>query len=92
MSRDANRAWLAAVCFAADLARWFQLLSLTEHVARAEPKTLRRRLSHAPAWLVSHARRDVVRILDGWPVADGVLAAHQPAPIRPTGLLSNGRG
>jgi hypothetical protein len=73
---DANRAWLAAVCFAGDLVRWFQLLCLTGHLARAEPKTLRWRLWHAPARLIRHARRDIVRILDGWPDADAILAAH----------------
>jgi hypothetical protein len=75
-SLDANRAWLAAVCFAGDLVRWFQLLCLTGQLARAEPKTLRWRLWHAPARLVRHARQDVVRILDGWPDAQAILAAH----------------
>ena len=74
---DANRAWLATVCFAADLVRWFQLLCLTGPLARAEPKTLRWRLWHAPARLVRHARRDVVRILDRWPDAAAIIAAHQ---------------
>jgi Transposase DDE domain group 1 len=73
---DANRAWLAAVCFAGDLVRWFQLLCLTGHLARAEPKTLRWRLWHAPARLVRHARQDIVRILDGWPDAPAIVAAH----------------
>ncbi|MGH9258462.1 MAG: transposase, partial [Acidimicrobiales bacterium] len=73
---DANRAWLATVCFAGDLVRWFQLLCLTGHLARAEPKTLRWRLWHAPARHLRHARRDIVRILDGWPDAHAILAAH----------------
>jgi hypothetical protein len=73
---DANRAWLAVVCFAADLVRWFQLLCLTGHLARAEPKTLRWRLWHTPARIVGHARRDVIRILDGWPDAQAIIAAH----------------
>lgn len=74
---DANRAWLAVVCFAADLVRWFQLLCLTGHLARAEPKTLRWRLWHAPARLIRHARQDIVRILEGWPDAAAIIAAHQ---------------
>jgi hypothetical protein len=73
---DANRAWLAAVCFAGDLVRWFQLLCLTGQLARAEPKTLRWRIWHAPGRLIRHARADIVRILDGWPDADAILAAH----------------
>jgi hypothetical protein len=75
--RDANRAWLTVVCFAADLVRWFQLLCLTGPLARAEPKALRWRLWHAPARLVRHARADIVRILDGWPDAQAIIAAHQ---------------
>jgi hypothetical protein len=73
---DANRAWLATVCVAGDLVRWFQLLCLTGHLARAEPKTLRWRLWHAPARLIRHARHDIVRILDGWPDAPAITAAH----------------
>jgi hypothetical protein len=73
---DANRAWLATVCFAGDLVRWFQLICLTGNLARAEPKTLRWQLWHAPARVVRHARRDIVRILDGWPDAPAITAAH----------------
>lgn len=73
---DANRAWLAVVCFAGDLVRWFQLLCLPGPLARAEPKTLRWRLWHAPARLIRHARQDIVRILDGWPDAHAIVTAH----------------
>ena len=73
----ANRAWLAVVCFADSLVRWFQLLCLTGQLAVAEPKTLRWTLWHTPARLVRHARRRIVRILDGWPTADQLLAAYQ---------------
>jgi hypothetical protein len=73
---DANRAWLATVCHAADLVRWLQLLCVTGPLARAEPKALRWRLWHAPARLIHHARQDTVRILDGWPDAPAILAAH----------------
>jgi hypothetical protein len=73
---DANRAWLAVVCFAADLVRWFQLLCLPGRLARAEPKTLHWRLWHAPARLIRHARQDIVRILDGWPDAAAIVTAH----------------
>lgn len=62
---NANRAWLAIVCLAADLVRWFQLLCLTGRLAAAEPKALRWQLWHTPARLVCRARRRVVRILDG---------------------------
>ena len=73
---DANRAWLAVVSFADALVRWFQLLCLTGALAVAEPKTLRWSLWHTPARIVCHARRHIVRILDGWPTADELLAAY----------------
>ena len=74
---DANRAWLAVVCFADALVRWFQLLCLTGPLAVAEPKTLRWTLWHAPARLVHRARRRIVRILEGWPTIHAILAAHR---------------
>jgi hypothetical protein len=74
---DANRAWLALVCFADALVRWFQLLCLTGPLAKAEPKTLRWTLWQAPARFVRHARRNIVRILDGWPTGPEILAAYR---------------
>jgi hypothetical protein len=74
---DANRAWLGLVCFADSLVRWFQLLCLTGALAKAEPKRLRWTLWHTPARIVRLARRNVVRILDGWPTAEDLLDAYQ---------------
>jgi hypothetical protein len=74
---DANRAWMALVCFAADLVRWFQLLCLTGPLAKAEPKRLRWQLWHTPARVVRHTRRTVVRILDNWPDSNQLLNAHR---------------
>jgi Transposase DDE domain group 1 len=74
---DANRTWLAVVCFADALVRWFQQLCLTGPLASAEPKTLRWGLWHTPARLVRRARRRVVRILDGWPSTTALLDAYQ---------------
>ncbi len=74
---DANRTWLAVVCFADALVRWFQQLCLTGPLATAEPKTLRWGLWHTPARIVHHARRRVVRILDGWPTTTELLGAYQ---------------
>jgi hypothetical protein len=73
----ANGAWLAVACFADALVRWFQLLCLTGQLAVAEPKTLRWTLWHAPARLVHHARRRIIRILDGWPTTTALLDAHR---------------
>ena len=77
---DANRAWMALVCFAADLVRWFQLLCLRGPLANAEPKTLRWQLWHTPARVVRHSRQTIVRILDDWPTADALLAAYHRIP------------
>jgi Transposase DDE domain group 1 len=73
----ANHAWLAVVCFADALVRWFQLLCLTGALTAAEPKTLRWTLWHAPARLVRHAHRRILRILDGWPTTTALLDAYQ---------------
>jgi len=73
----ANQAWLQTVCWAADLVGWFQLLCLTGPLARARPKRLRWSLWHAPARIITTARRDIVRILEGWPTAPDILAAYQ---------------
>jgi hypothetical protein len=77
VSLVANRAWLAEVCFAHDLVRWFQLLCLRGELAAAEPKTLRWRLWHAPARKVRSGRQLVVRILDAWPEASAFVRAHR---------------
>jgi hypothetical protein len=74
---EANSAWLAVVCFADALVRWFQQLCLTGPLAIAEPKTLRWGLWHTPARIVLRARRRIVRILDGWPGTDVLLGAHR---------------
>ncbi|MEZ5206996.1 MAG: transposase [Acidimicrobiales bacterium] len=74
---DANRAWLAVVCFAADLVRWFQRLCLTGELAAANPKRLRWQLWHAPARLVRRARQLIVRPLAHWPSTPDLLAAHE---------------
>lgn len=74
---EANRAWLAEVCFAADLVRWFQILCLTGGLAKAEPKALRWRIWHAPARMVRSGRQTIVRILGGWPDSKAIVRAHR---------------
>ena len=73
---DANSAWLAIVCMADSLVRWFQQLCLTGPLAVAEPKTLRWSLWHTPARVVRRSRRRIVRILDRWPSAAILLEAY----------------
>ena len=74
---EANQAWLQTVMWATDLATWFQLLCLDGPLARAKPKRLRWTFWHAPARIIRTARRDVVRILDGWPTAHDIIAAYR---------------
>ena len=74
---DANRAWLAEVCFADALVRWFQLLCCSGPLAVAEPKALRWTLWHSPARVVRRAGQWVVRILEGWPTAEDLIAAYR---------------
>jgi hypothetical protein len=74
---DANNAWLATVAMAAGLVRWFQLLCVTGSLAAAEPKTLRWRLWHTPARVIRHSRQHIIRLLDGWPDTNVILAAYK---------------
>jgi len=74
---DANRTWLAVVCFADALVRWFQLLCCTGSLAVAEPKRLRWQLWHTPGRLVRHARRWIIRLLDNWPTTNDLAEAYQ---------------
>jgi hypothetical protein len=74
---DANQAWLMTVTLAADLLRWFQLVCLTGTWRLARPKTLRWAILHTPGRLVRRARRQIVRIAEGWPTADVLLDAYQ---------------
>ena len=45
--------------------------------ATAEPKTMRWRIWHTPARLIRHARRNIVRIIDGWPTTSETLSAYR---------------
>jgi hypothetical protein len=76
-SFEANANWMMAVCLAADLVRWFQLLCLDGAWVGARPKTLRWGILHAPGRLVHRARQRVVRIIDGWPGTDALLGAYR---------------
>jgi hypothetical protein len=74
---EANANWMAVVLLAADLVRWFQLLCLDGYWRSARPKALRWGLLHAPGRLVRSARRQIVRVIDGWPAADALLGAYR---------------
>lgn len=61
-----NAAWITAAAIAIDLLCWTRLLLLDGPLAAAEPQTLRYRLLHAAARLVSHARKLILRIPQTW--------------------------
>lgn len=73
----ANQAWLQVVCWAADLVAWFQHLCLTGDLAKARPKRLRWTLWHTPARIIRSGRRDIIRIIDGWPTTTDILTVYQ---------------
>jgi hypothetical protein len=63
---DRNSAWLQLVTLAVSLLAWLRLTALNGDLAKAEPKTLRFRLLSAPARLVTHARKKILKIPPGW--------------------------
>ncbi|HVM63860.1 MAG TPA: transposase [Acidimicrobiales bacterium] len=75
-----NQAWLAMVLIAGDLLAWTKGLCLDGELAHAEPKRLRYTLLHTAAIVVRSARRTSVRIADGWPWADELVAAFGRLP------------
>jgi hypothetical protein len=82
-----NQAWMLAANIASDLLAYLQLLGLDqdEHLATAEPETLRATILHIPARLTAHARRRILKIERSWPWAEAVVAAWDrlgaiPAP------------
>ena len=74
---EANQAWLQTVMWASDLVVWFQMLCLTGPLAVAKAKRLRWTLWHTPARIITTARRDIIRILAGWPTASEILTAYR---------------
>jgi Transposase DDE domain group 1 len=70
-----TQVWLELVLAAHDLLCWAQALLLEGDLKVAEPKTLRYRLLHVAARVVSHARRLIVRLQRTWPWASALAAA-----------------
>jgi hypothetical protein len=79
-SFSANETWLQLVALSADLVRWFQILCLEGAWRNARPKALRWNLFHAPARVITTARRRIVRILDGWPASEILVNAYERIP------------
>ena len=63
---DRNAAWLQLAALATSLTAWLRHLALDGELAKASTKTLRFRILSAPARLISHARRRILKIPPGW--------------------------
>ncbi|MDT5029506.1 MAG: hypothetical protein QOE61_5932 [Micromonosporaceae bacterium] len=63
---DRNSAWLQLAALATSLTAWLRHLALDGELAKASTKTLRFRIFSAPARLVTHARRRILKIPPGW--------------------------
>ena len=70
-----NSAWLQLVCLAVSLLAWLKLIALDGDLAKAEPKALRFRLLSAPARMVTHARKKILKIPPGWAWAQDLATA-----------------
>jgi len=72
---DRNSAWLQLTTLAVSLLAWLRLIALDGDLAKAEPKALRFRLLSAPARLVTHARKKILKIPPGWAWAQDLATA-----------------
>ena len=72
---DRNAAWLQLAALATTLTAWLRHVALDGDLAKATTKTLRFRLLSAPARLVTHARRKILKIPPGWQWAPDLAAA-----------------
>ena len=72
---DRNAAWLQLAALATSLTAWLRHLALDGDLAKASTKTLRFRLLSAPARLVTHARRKILKVPPGWTWAQDLATA-----------------
>jgi len=72
---DRNGAWLQLAALATSLTAWLRHLALDCDLAKAGTKTLRFRLLSAPARLITHARRKILKIPPGWAWAHDLATA-----------------
>jgi ribose 1,5-bisphosphokinase PhnN len=80
----ANHAWLILQTIAHNLGRWTARLGQLAATPRQTIKTLRRRYLTVAARLVTHARRDQLRLPAHWPWAGPLLAALTRLRALPT--------
>ena len=78
-----NTAWVTAAALAIDLLCWTRLLLLDGPLAKAEPATLRYRLLHAAARLVSHSRHADPADTRNLALGTGIRRRRQPRPRHP---------
>ena len=69
----------ATVAIACDLLAWVRLLLLDGPLATAEPATLRYRVLHVAARLISHSRHLILRVCQTWPWAQEFADAFNRA-------------
>jgi DDE family transposase len=74
---DRNAAWLHLAALATSLTAWLRHLALHGDLTKATTKTLRFRLLSAPARLVTHARRKILKIPPGWQWAPDLATAWE---------------
>ena len=70
-----NAAWLHLAALAVMVTAWLRHLALDPGLKQAEPKKLRFRILAAPARIIHHARRTILRIGLDWPWADQLTRA-----------------
>jgi hypothetical protein len=61
-----NAAWLQLAALATTLTAWLRHIGLDGDLATAATKTLRLRILSAPARLVTHTHRRILKIPPGW--------------------------
>jgi hypothetical protein len=74
---DRNSAWLQLAALATSLTAWLRHLALDGELAKASTKTLRFRLFSAPARMITHARRRVLKIPPGWRWSPDLVTAWE---------------
>jgi len=80
-----NAAWLQMAALATSLTAWLRHIGLDGDLATASTKTLRFRVLSAPARLVTHARRRILKIPPGWEwSADLATAWDRLQALHPT--------
>ena len=72
---DRNAAWLQLAALATSLTAWLRHVALDGDLAKAATKSLRFRVLSAPARLVTHARRKILKIPPGWEWAHDLAGA-----------------